>query len=152
MRPIPLLLCGLVAAALALPAQAADSRYQSGQQLNARQMSALGNLPVYAVDQRQYRLLPQKTSDGASLLVNAQGAVFSSHNEILITGASENAVQLGAQQGPPPASVQHFAATGITVVRYADFPAAASGLAHLRRQLPAAVVRLGLEQGQMTPY
>lgn len=151
MRLINLFLYGLAATVLSLPAQASGP-YQAGQRLNAKQASELGNLAVYTVGSRQYRLLPDKAADGGSLLLDASGAVSSSRHEIIITGASENEVQSRTSQGLVPTTVQHFAATGITVVRYADFPAAVTGLRQLQQQLPQASIRLGIDQGRLQPH
>ncbi|WP_322997126.1 hypothetical protein [Castellaniella sp.] len=150
MKIIYALLSGVAMAALALSAQAADA-YQPGQRLQAKQIQRLGQLPVYTVDKQQYRLLPQSAAGGRSLLLDAQGVVFSSQNEILITGATENDVQLGAGKGPVPVSVQSFAATGIVVLRYADFGSAVSALAWLQQQLPQASLHLAIEQAPLKP-
>lgn len=151
MKIIYLFIIGVMAVTLTLSAQAADS-YQLGQRLNANAIQRLGQLPVYAVGKQQYRLLPRLSANGSSLLLDAQGTVLGSQNELLITGATENDVQLGVQKDPQPASIQYFSATGITVVRYADFGAAVDGLARLKQRLPQASIHLAIEADLAKPY
>ncbi|MBB5215676.1 hypothetical protein [Parapusillimonas granuli] len=142
---------GLAIAVLALGAQAAEPLVP-GQKLPADQIAAYGELPVYAVGKQRYRLLPQAGADGASLLLDAQGTVLGSKNEVLITGASEAEIRASTGPGPAPVSIQYFQATGIALVRYADFPTTVAALEPLRQRLPSASVRLAISHGAARAY
>ncbi|WP_442595047.1 hypothetical protein ACSBPU_01785 [Parapusillimonas sp. JC17] len=145
------ILGGVAAVVLALGAEAAGV-YTPGSRIPADQLGQFGNLPVYVVGKQSYRLLPQKGADGASLLVDSQGLVVSSGNEILVTGASEADIRSSTGPGPAPVSIQYLAATGIALVRYADFPTAVAALAPLQQRLPAASVRLAISRGTARAY
>ncbi|NYT83843.1 hypothetical protein H0A70_20415 [Alcaligenaceae bacterium] len=145
------ILGGVAAVLLAFGAQAAGT-YAPGSRIPADQLGQLSNLPVYSVGKQSYRLLPQKGADGASLLVDGQGLVVSSANEILVTGASEAEVRSSTGPGPAPVSIQYLAATGIALVRYADFPTAVAALAPLQQRLPGASVRLAISRGTARAY
>ena len=97
-------------------------------------------------------MLPQKGEGGATLVLTEQGEVAASRHEVLVADVPEARVQAAAAQGPRPASVQHYASTGITVLRYTDFAQTVQGLAALQAALPGSVVRLPLELEKKVPY
>jgi hypothetical protein len=142
---------GVAAVLLVVGAEAAGT-YTPGSRISADELGQLTNLPTYNVGKQSYRLLPQKGVDGASLLVDSQGLVVSSGNEVLVTGASEEEIRSGARLGPAPVSIQYLAATGIALMRYADFPTAVAAVAPLQQSLPGASVRLAISRGTARAY
>lgn len=143
---------GLAGWAIALGAHAAPQT-ALGQTLSAAEIQQLGALPVFQAGPDRYRLLPQKTEDGqGSLLLDDRGAVVASHHELMITQAAEDQVRAALRHGPQPSIVQHFAPTGITVVRYDDFAQAMDGLKVLQAGLPDAAVRLSIIRGRKKAY
>ncbi len=142
---------GVAAVLLVVGAEAAGT-YTPGSRISADELSQLSELPTYKVGRQSYRLLPQKGVDGASLLVDRQGLVVSSANEILVTGASEAEIRSDARPGPAPVSIQYLATTGIALMRYADFPTAVAAMAPLQQSLPGASVRLAISRGTARAY
>ncbi|HUH40989.1 MAG TPA: hypothetical protein VL024_08985 [Castellaniella sp.] len=152
MNIITRLALGLAGWAIALGAHAAPQA-ALGQTLSATEIQQLGVLPEFRAGPDHYRLLPQKTEDGqGSLLLDERGAVVASHHEVMITQAAEDQVRAALRQGPSPSIVQHFAPTGITVVRYDDFAQTIAGLKALQTGLPDATVRLSIVQSRKKPY
>ncbi|MCB5362380.1 hypothetical protein H0484_01235 [Pusillimonas sp. CC-YST705] len=151
MKWINSILGGVAAVLLVVGAEAAGT-YTPGSRISADELGQLIDLPTYNVGKQSYRLLPQKGVDGASLLVDSRGLVVSSANEILVTGASEAEIRSGTTTGPAPASIQYSPATGIALVRYADFPTAVAAMAPLQQSLPEASVRLAISRGKARAY
>src|SRR5690606_8727694 len=100
-------LIGLLGASLALGSFAAVA-LTPGQKLSDAQIAQLGDLPAYDIGGSQIRVIPgQLTDNGATLLLNAQGIVGSSRNEIAITGMPADQIQAALKQAlPQPLSVQ----------------------------------------------
>lgn len=136
---------GPLGISLALASQTAFA-LAPGQKLSEAQIAQLGVLETYDIGGTQLRVIPtQQPGQQETLLINAQGIVGSSRNEITISRASEASVQAQLQQmAPQPASVRHYEPTGITVLRYAGFAQAVEGLRALKAALPGANVRLGV--------
>ncbi len=137
---------GLLGISLALASHAALA-LTTGQKLSDAQIAQLGELQVYDIGGTQLRVIPsQQSGQQETLLINAQGIVGSSRNEVAVSQASEESIRAQLQQlQPQPASVQHYEPTGITVLRYADFGQAVEGLRALKSALPRAKVRLGVQ-------
>ncbi len=125
-----------------------------GQKLSAEEIAQWGELPAYDIGGSQIRVLPsQQPGSEATLLLNAQGVVGSSRNEVSISDApAERVRELVQRTLPRPLSVQHYEPTGITVLRYADFGQAVEGLNALKAALPGAKVRLPVQFGKRVPY
>src|SRR5690606_31187139 len=138
----------LLGVSLALTSQAAFA-LTPGQKLSDAEIAQLGTLPMYEIGRVQYRVVPPEQADGTTLILNRQGVVGVTRNEISITGApvQEIEARLG-QTVPQPLSVQHFEPTNITVARYADFAQAVEGLQALKAALPEAKVRLSVQFGK----
>lgn len=138
---------GLAGASFALAGCAAPAfTFKAGQQLSPEQLRQVDATPApHGGGKVRYKVLPQPTADGSTLVVNEQGMVMSSRHEVLVASASQEQVQAATARGPRPAAVQHYAPTGITVVRYADFAQALQGLDALKAALPQATVRLSLQ-------
>jgi hypothetical protein len=136
---------GFLGISLALASQTAFA-LAPGQKLSEAQIAQLGVLQMYDIGGTQLRVIPaQQPGQQETLLINAQGIVGSSRNEITISRAPEAGIQAQLQQmSPQPASVRHYEPTGITVLRYADFAQAVEGLRALKAALPGAHVRLGV--------
>ncbi len=144
---------GLLGVSLALASFSAFG-FTAGQQLSSAQITQLGDLQVYDIGGEQLRVIPSQASDdAATLLLNSQGVVGVSQNEVAISGASAERIQTQLRQlNPQPLSVQAYESTGITVARYADFPQAIKGLKALMAALPDAHVSLSLQFGKHVPY
>ena len=144
---------GLLGVSLALTGHAAGV-LTPGQRLSAEQIAQWGELPVYEIGASQVRVIPsQQAGSQVTLLINAQGVVGSSRNEITISEAPAQGVQTVLQQvTPAPLSVQQYEPTGITVARYADFGQAVEGLRALKAALPDAKVSLPVQFGKQIPY
>ncbi|NYT60223.1 hypothetical protein H0A65_14965 [Alcaligenaceae bacterium] len=144
---------GLLGVLLALAGQPAFA-LTPGQKLSDAEIAQLGKMPVYKIGRLELRGIPsQGADDGITLVLNQQGVVGLSRNEITVTGVSEQDLQARiAQVFPQPVAVQHFEPTGITVVRYADFSQAVDGLRILKKALPEATVRLAVQFNVKVPY
>lgn len=144
---------GLFGLSLALSSHAVFA-LTPGQQLSETEIAQLGKLPTYDIGGLQIRVIPSKQTDSdITLIVNKQGVVGSSRNEIAISKVdAQQAQTLLSQITPQPLSVQHFEPTGITVVRYADFGLAVEGLSVIKAKLPEAKVRLTIQFGKQVPY
>ena len=143
---------GLLGVLLALSSSAAFA-LTPGQTLSADQIAQLGKLPVYDIGESRVRVIPSQSNGGITLLLNAQGLVGSSRNEVAISEAPADRVQTVLRQTlPQPQSVQTYEPTGITVARYADFAQAIEGLHALKAALPDAQVSLSVRFGKKVPY
>jgi len=144
---------GLLGVSLALASSSALA-LTPGQTLSDEQIAQLGELQAYDIGETRIRVIPsQQSKDGATLLLNAQGVVGSSRNEVAIAQASADRIQaLLRQTIPQPVSVQTYEPTGITVARYADFAQAVEGLHALKAALPDAQVSLSAQFGKKVPY
>jgi len=143
---------GLLGVSLALASHAAFA-LTPGQKLSEAQIAQLGDLQVYDIGGTKVRVVPsQQSGQQETLLINAQGVVGSSRNEVTVSQASESSIQAKLPQlTPQPASVQHYEPTGITVLRYAGFGQAVEGLRALKAALPGAKVRLGVRFSTPVP-
>lgn len=145
---------GLLSASLAVASHAAADAPTPGQKLSKEQIAQWGHLPVYQVGKSKFRVLPARPADSQlTLLVNAQGVVGVSRNEVAISGVSAQTAQTRLRQTvPQPLSLEHFDQAGVTVARYADFSQAVEGLKAVQAALPEAQVRLPVQFGQQVPY
>lgn len=144
---------GLLGMSLALTTHAAFA-LMPGQKLSDADIAQMGKLPVYQIGRLQFRVIPSQQADnGATLVLNKQGVVGLSHNEVHISGATAQDIQAKLKElTPQPLSVQTFEPTGITVARYADFGQAVEGLNTLKVALPDAKVRLAVQFAKQAPY
>ncbi|MCC2595826.1 hypothetical protein LKR43_05680 [Pusillimonas sp. MFBS29] len=144
---------GLLGVSMALAAQPVFA-LSPGQKLSDAQIAQLGEMPVYKIGRIELRRIPsQGADDGVTLLLDRQGGVGLSRNELTVAGVTESDLQARiAQVFPQPSAVQHFESTGITVVRYADFAQAVDGLRALKKALPEATVRLNVQFNTKVPY
>jgi hypothetical protein len=145
---------GILGASLAFASHAAPDMPAPGQKLTQEQIALWGKLPVYQIGKSQFRALPADPAHSQStLLINEQGTVGISHNEVAISGVSAETVQAGLRQVvPSPLSIQRFDQAGVTVARYADFAQAVDGLRAIKAALPGAQVRLPVQFGRQVPY
>lgn len=146
-------LLGLASASLAIISHAAAGNPTVGQKLTPEQIAQWGNLPVYQVGKSEFRVIPSgSTERGVTLVVNAQGIVGVSRNEVAISNVPAKTAEAQLRQAvPQPSSVQHFDTAGVTVARYADFGQAVQALGTLQSALPQAQVRLPIQFKQV-PY
>lgn len=144
---------GLFGLSLALTSQTVFA-LTTGQMLSETEIAQLGKLPTYDIGEVQIRVLPShQTESGTTLVINKQGVVGSSRNEIAISKVdAQQAQTLLKQITPQPLTVQYFEPTGIIVVRYADFGLAVEGLGIIKAKLPEAKVRLPIQFGNQVPY
>lgn len=147
-----ILVIGLISASLALPALAAEPP-TPGQKLSEAQIAQWGKLPSYQVGKSHYQVLPVRPAGGQyTLLLNSQGIVGISHNEIAISQVSRQAAETGlAKTTPQPLSIEYFEQARVTNARYANFEQAVTALKVLQAALPEAQVRLPLQFGQTRP-
>ena len=144
---------GLIGLSLALTSHAAFA-LTAGQQLSQEQIAKWGTLAEYDIGGSRIRVIPSQASGSQdTLLINAQGVVGSSRNEVAISDAPTQDIRAQLKQTlPQPVSVQHYEPTGLTVLRYADFEQAVAGLRALKKALPAANIRLPVQFGKQVPY
>jgi len=143
---------GLLGMLLALSSSAALA-LTPGQKLSKDQIAQWGTLVEYTIGNSRIRVIPSQYSGSAeTLLLNAQGVVGSSRNEVVVSKAPANVQEIIQQTQPRPTSVQHFAPTGITLAQYADFEQAVQALAALKAALPQAAVALPVQFGKQMPY
>lgn len=147
------LLLGLLSASLALISHAAAGTPTPGQKLSAEQIAQWSDLPVYRVGKGEFRVIPSTTAErGVTLVVNAQGIVGVSRNEIAISSVPAQTAEAQLRQVvPQPLSVEHFDPAGVTVARYADFSQAVQALDAMQAALPEAQIRLPIQFRQV-PY
>ncbi len=145
---------GLLSASLTLASHAATDVPTPGQKLSKEQIAQWGDLPVYRVGKSKFKVIPAHLADSQStLLINAQGVVGVSRNEVAISRVSAQTAQARLRQlVPQPLSVEHFDQAGVTIARYADFSQAVEGLRAVQAALPEAQVRLPVQFGQQVPY
>src|SRR5690606_40853389 len=104
----------LLGLSLALAAPSAFA-LTPGQQLSEAEIAQLGKLPVYKIGRSELRGIPSPEA-GVTLVLNRQGVVGLSRNELTVTGVSDQDLKARiAQVFPQPLSVQHFESTGITI-------------------------------------
>ena len=138
--------------------------FHAGQQLSAEKMQQLGSLPSYSTATSSYQVLPATAADQASkkksnasgsspstLVLTQQGMVATSYHNVMVSDLPESQVRQAVAAGPQPASITHFASTGITLLHYADFAQTIAGLKALQASLPPSKVRLSLEVGKQVP-
>jgi hypothetical protein len=145
---------GLLSASLALAAHATADVPAPGQKLSDAQIAQFGDLPVYRVGNNKFRVIPVRPADNeATLVLNEQGAVGISHNEVAISKVSAQTAQTRLRQVvPQPLSIQHFEQAGVTIARYADFSQSVEGMQAIKAALPEAQVRLPVKFGSRVPY
>ncbi len=146
--------CGLLALVMGMALTAHGAAAQTlGQKLSTDEIARLGALPEYEVDGIRLRVMPGVPEGGeGTWVLNAQGVVGISRHEVMVTGVPQ--ADLQARLGtllPQPLSQQHFAPTGISVLRFADFDQAVQGYRALRDALPEATVRLSVTFGRRLP-
>lgn len=146
-------LLGLVGASLALSSHAAPGNPTVGQKLTPEQIAQWGNLPVYQIGKSEFRVIPPGSSErGVTLVINAQGIVGVSRNEVAISNVPAQTAEAQLRRADPqPASVEHFDTAGVTIARYANFGQAVQALGMLQTALPQAQVRLPIQFRQV-PY
>jgi len=145
---------GLLSASLALAAHAAADVPAPGQKLSKAQIAQFGDLPAYRVGKSTFRVIPVRPANSqATLLLNAQGVVGVSHNDIAISRVSAETAQARLRQiAPAPLSIEHFEQAGATVARFADFGQAVEAMKAVKAALPEAQVRLPIQFGTRVPY
>lgn len=146
-------LAGLVGLSLALTSQLVFA-LTPGQKLSETEIAKLGKLPEYNISGQHIRVIPSKQADSElTMLINKQGVVGSSRNEVAISNAETQQVQtLLKQLAPQPVSVKHFESTGIFVVRFADFNLAVQGQETIKAQMPNASVSLTVQFSKKVTY
>lgn len=144
---------GILGLSMVMACQAAGAP-EPGQTATPEQLAQWGELPGYDIGASRFRVIPGQPSDGqGTLLLNAQGVIGVSRNELTVVNASEDQVRTAAGYAThAPVSVQHFVPTGTTVLRYADFSQAVLGLEALKTALPKATVRLPVQFSKPVPY
>lgn len=143
---------GLLGMSLAL-ASSASFALTPGQVLSEAEIAKWGTLPTYEIGKSRIRVIPPQYSGSQdTFLLNAQGMVGSSRNEVVVSEAPADVQAVIQQTQPRPVSVQHFEPTGITVAKYADFAQAVDALRALKAALPGAKVGLPVQFGKQVPY
>lgn len=142
-----------LALALGLGGAVQAGGYELGQRLTADEITALGHLPSVTIDGTELRVLPGVAEGGqGTFLLNAQGAVGISRHEVMVADADEADLDVQLRMvHPQPVSVQRFAPTGITLVKFADFQQSVEGYEALSRAMPQATVRLSVTFGRKVP-
>ncbi len=145
---------GVLGLSMVMMACQAAPAPEPGQTATQEQLAQWGELPSYDIGSSRFRVIPGKPADGqGTLLLNPQGVVGVSRNEITVANASEDQIRsVAGRAGYAPVSLRHYAPTGMTVLRYADFSHAVEGLKVLQTGLPEASVRLPVQFGRPTPY
>ncbi|NGM86730.1 hypothetical protein G5B35_05340 [Parapusillimonas sp. SGNA-6] len=145
---------GLLSASLALSAHAAADVPAPGQKLSDAQIAEWGDLPMYRIGRSTFRMIPVRPANGqATLLLNTQGVVGISHNDIAISRVSAETARARLKQiVPQPLSIEHFEKAGVTVARFADFGQAVAGMQAIKAALPEAQVRLPVQFSSQVPY
>lgn len=143
---------GLLGMSLALASNAALA-LTPGQKLTQSEIAEWGPLAEYKIGSSRVSVIPsQHSGNQDTLLLNAQGVVGSSRNEVAVSEAPADAQAVIQQTQPRPVSIQHFAPTGITVAKYADFGQAVDALRALKTALPGAKVSLPVQFSKQVPY
>ncbi|TFL15050.1 hypothetical protein CSC67_06890 [Pusillimonas caeni] len=143
---------GLLGMSLALASSAALA-LTPGQKLTKTEIAEWGALAEYKIGSSRVRVVPPQYSGSQdTLLLNAQGVVGSSRNEVAVSEAPADVQAVIQQTQPRPVSIQHFAPTGITVAKYADFGQAVDALRALKAALPGAKVSLPVQFSKQVPY
>ncbi|VCU69600.1 hypothetical protein PIGHUM_01663 [Pigmentiphaga humi] len=143
---------GLIGLSLALAGNAAFA-LAPGQKLSKSQIAEWGALPVYDIDGNRIRVIPpQYAGSQDTLLLDAQGVVGKSANEVMVSNAPADVQAVIEQTQPRPVSVKRYEATGITVSTYADFAQAVEALRALKAALPTAKVGLPVTFAEPRPY
>ena len=153
MKKIAQKILGVLGVSLAMGCQAA-APLEPGKVATPEQLAQWGELPSYDIGSSRLRVIPERPANGqGTLLLNAQGMVGVSRNEVVVANASEDQVRAAAGHAAhAPESVRHFDPTGTTVLRYADFAQAIAGLDAIKAGLPGASVRLPVQFGKPTPF
>lgn len=127
---------------------------EPGQAATPEQLAQWGELPGYDIGSTRFGVLPERPADGqGTLLLNEQGMVGISYNEITVANAQEVQVRAAASRAAhAPLTLRHYTPTGITVLRYAEFGQAVEGLNVLKAGLPEATVRLPVQFGKPRPF
>lgn len=127
---------------LALVAHAAGG-FAPGEKLSEAEIAELGDLPSYNVGKTRVRVMPSdQTDDHLTWLLNSQGMVGTSRNQVMVAGAPPDAQEIIQQTQPRPVSVLYHEQTQIIVATYADFGLAAEALNALKESLPTATLAL----------
>jgi len=143
---------GLFGVALALASSAAFA-LTPGQKLTKAEIAEWGALTEYKIGSSRVRIIPPQYSGSQdTLLLNAQGVVGISRNEVVVSEAPAGVQAVIQQTQPRPVSVQHFEPTDITVAKYADFAQAVDALRALKAALPGAKVGLPVQFSKQVPY
>lgn len=148
------LILGLLCTSLTTASMAnASDEPVPGQKIPSTQLAEWGDLPTYRIDRSVFRVLPVRAGyPGLTLLVNGQGVVGASRNEVTIGKVDAGTVRSTLQQFvPQPLSITYFEQAGVTVARYADFKQAHDAFQALREAMPDAQIRLPVNFGQV-PY
>lgn len=154
-------LCGLILLTLgAVIAQAAPETLSVGmtlppnqiQQIPGRELIVHGKpLKVLGQPQPEKRL---KETDGAvsSYVINSQGQVGRSLNEIIITRATTDEVQQAISAlKTTPVSVHHYEHLNSSSLRFATFEQAVSAQNEMKTLLPQAAVALPIQYQRRKP-
>ncbi len=123
-----------------------------GEMLSEEDVARLGTLRTYEIDSSRIREIPpQFTGSQDTLLLNEQGVVGISQNEVVLSETPDNVQSIIQQTLPQPVSITHFAPTGITLAKYANFAQAVEALRALKTALPSARVGLAVQFGRPVP-
>ncbi len=142
----------LLAAGLALSAQAQPSLPALGSTLSAEEISRWGVSQPIQVGDKHYRLLRRledRPGQPSSLLVDAQGQVGQSHHEVIVTGISTETARITLSAFAGKAlEINYFAAMPMSTLRFAHFADAARARDELSALLPQAQVGLPVQFSQ----
>ncbi|MFA5489740.1 MAG: hypothetical protein WC284_11045 [Candidimonas sp.] len=123
-----------------------------GEMLSQEEVSRLGQLPSYDIDANRIRVIPpQHSGSEDTLLLNEQDVVGISQNEVVVSEAPDNVQAVIQQTLPQPVSITHFAPTGITLAKYADFAQSVQAMRALKAALPDARIGLAVQFGRPVP-
>lgn len=154
-------LCGFILLNLgAAIAQAAPETLSVGmtlppnqiQQIPGRELIVHGK-PLKIVSQpQQDKRLKEAESAGISYVINSQGQVGRSLNEIIITRATADEVQQAISGlKTTPASVRHYEHLDSSSLRFATFEQAVSAQNELKTLLPQAAIALPIQYQRRKP-
>jgi hypothetical protein len=138
---------------------AASGDLITGKQLSAQELKNYLNAPTVTIDSHSFKVIstaPQARAGGAvtpaiTKVINEQGVVGESHNDVVTSLASVDSVkQAAARLSPAPVSAQYYAHLNISAMHFASFQDAVNARAQLKKALPQARVDIPIRYAKPT--
>ncbi|GAC1590716.1 MAG: hypothetical protein NVS3B5_22690 [Sphingomicrobium sp.] len=139
---------------LSLTAGAADThKPQAGKLMSRQDMSNIAGNPSVTVGSQTYKVLRGSTTDSKTLVVNDQGLVGESGNEVLISQVPTSTVRANlARLNLAAISIKYYDHVNTTVLRFATFEEAAWARNQIKSVLPPeASVGVPVQYGKLQP-